>query len=270
MTKGTKPKEYYRDQNGMHPVFAVKDIIDADEIKDTHIDFGTGAGQVSAGDIPSADAGGRYTAEEVDGQLQEIAGAGRTTETVKGNADAIAAKVPTSRQIIAGTGLSGGGDLSADRTMSISPQILHVRDEKSSGTDGGTFTSGAWRTRDLNTVVKNTIPGASLASNQITLPAGTYRIRARAPGNKVDRHKAAIYNDTSSTYLIYGSNSYSISTGEYAQTDSVVEGWITLASESVLELRHYCQKTIATDGFGIDTTFGVVEVYSEVIIEKVG
>src|SRR5690242_14620433 len=38
---------------------------------------------------------------------------------------------------------------------------------------GGTFTSGAWRTRTLNEELRNTL-GASLASNQITLPAGSY------------------------------------------------------------------------------------------------
>lgn len=46
--------------------------IKADGIKDTMIDFGTGAGQVSAVDIPIADAGGYTTQTEVEGALQEI------------------------------------------------------------------------------------------------------------------------------------------------------------------------------------------------------
>lgn len=63
--------------------------ISDDTVKDYHIDWGTAADQVSAGDVPTADAGGRFTATEVEGSLQEIAGAGRTTETVKQNADDI-------------------------------------------------------------------------------------------------------------------------------------------------------------------------------------
>lgn len=48
--------------------------VKADGIKDTHIDFGTGAGQVSAADIPIADAGSFTAQTEVEGALQELYG----------------------------------------------------------------------------------------------------------------------------------------------------------------------------------------------------
>ena len=60
-----------------------------------------------------------------------------------------------------------------------------IRDEKASGTTGGTFTSGAWQTRDLNTEVVDTGNHASVATNQITLAAGTYRFRIVAPAHLV-------------------------------------------------------------------------------------
>lgn len=54
--------------------------------------------------------------------------------------------------------------------------VAVIQDQKSSGTDGGTFTSGAWRTRTLNTTVLNTIgAGFSLSSNQFTLAAAPIR-----------------------------------------------------------------------------------------------
>ena len=61
---------------------ALTDTIDfsipTDAIKDTHIDFGTGASQVSAVDIPILDAG-TYTAQtEVEGALQELYGQAAT------------------------------------------------------------------------------------------------------------------------------------------------------------------------------------------------
>ena len=59
--------------------------------------------------------------------------------------------------------------------------LLHVRDEKSNGTAGGGFTSGSFQTRTLNTVMTNEISGASLASNQITLPSGTLALSSANP-----------------------------------------------------------------------------------------
>ncbi len=149
MTKGTKPQEYYFDEAGRHPVFGLDVVLTEDSIKDTHIDWGTGAGQVSAEDMPIADAGSRYTGTEVEAALQELAGSGRTTETVKANADAIATKVPTSRQIIAGTGLTGGGDLTVDRTLSLNAGWYKIADpstgwlaSKGSGWTADSFTGG--------------------------------------------------------------------------------------------------------------------------------
>ena len=45
--------------------------IGADKVNDTHIDWGTGANQVSAVDVPIADAGVIITATEIEGALQE-------------------------------------------------------------------------------------------------------------------------------------------------------------------------------------------------------
>jgi len=82
--------------------------------------------------------------------------------------------------------------------------VLVVIDQKTAGTNGGTFTSGARRTRDLNTVIVNRITGASLSSNQITLPAGTYRVEAFAPAQRVGSHQAYIRDITSSADLAIG------------------------------------------------------------------
>lgn len=47
--------------------------VKADGIKDTMIDFGTGAGQVSAADIPIADAGAYFATDNVEAALQALA-----------------------------------------------------------------------------------------------------------------------------------------------------------------------------------------------------
>lgn len=46
--------------------------VKADGIKDTMIDFGTGAGQVSGADIPLADAGGYFATDDVESALQYL------------------------------------------------------------------------------------------------------------------------------------------------------------------------------------------------------
>jgi hypothetical protein len=146
--------------------------------------------------------------------------------------------------------------------------LLHVRDEKADNTDGGTFTSGAWRTRTLNTEVTNEISGASLAANQITLPAGTYEIEATAPGWNCGDHKTKLCNITDTADTIVGTTE-SAGAANNSNGRSLVRGRFTIAGAKVFELQHRCSTTAATTGFGQGAGFGVVEVYAEVLIRKV-
>ena len=140
---------------------------------------------------------------------------------------------------------------------------LKVRDEKASGTNGGNIASGE-QTRTLNTVVTNEISGASLASNKITLPAGTYQIRARVPAYNAYDHRGYLYNFTNSTYTILGSSCY-ITAGT---NDSIISGQFTIASSKDFVIKHY-GSTAVTNGLGWPVTSGQVEVYTEVEIWKI-
>jgi hypothetical protein len=152
---------------------------------------------------------------------------------------------------------------------SFTNSLLHVRDEKAAGTQGGTFTSGAWRTRTLNTTKTNTISGASLASNQITLPAGTYTIQAYAPGLRVDGHVAKLYNITDSADVLIGSNA-SCGSGSTTHAPATVFGVFTITAQKTFELQHRCQSTCADVGFGVRNELSIGEVYAEVLIWKIG
>lgn len=149
--------------------------------------------------------------------------------------------------------------------------LLHVREQQPSGTAGGAFNNGAWRTRTLNVAPTSQIPGGGLAVapagvNQILLPAGTYQAWARAPASQVNQHKAKLVNLTAGADIVVGGNALA-STANNGETDSVVCGQFTLAVPSVLELQHQCQTTAAGFGFGQTNTFaGTVEVYAEVMI----
>jgi hypothetical protein len=166
-------------------------------------------------------------------------------------------RAATAAEVTAGT----AEDAYISPATLISEAYIYIRDEKVSGTEGGTFTSGAWQTRDLNTEVSDTGNNATLASNRITLVSGTYRVRARTPGNFVDPHKCRLQNITDGTTLIIGSNAHAETAME---SDSFLCGRFTIASGKELELQHRCIITRATNGFGRITGFGVVEVYAEI------
>lgn len=125
-----------------------------------------------------------------------------------------------------------------------------LRDEKPLGTDGGTFTAGAWQTRDLNTKVADPGSYASLVANQITLPAGTYRCRIQCPAYLVNKHQARLYNVTNAAVLALGSTQRNPSGGS-PTVPSIVTGRFTLAGTRVLEVQHRCETTALTNGYGI-------------------
>ena len=146
------------------------------------------------------------------------------------------------------------------------PTYAVFQDNKASGA-GGTFTSGSFLTRDLQTTVYNGITGCSLASNQITLAAGTYIVNALAPAQGCDQHQTRFYNITDSSTAIIGGNAYTGSTS--LDTYSALQGGFTIASSKVFELQHKGTTTRAGAGFGTNNGFGVGEVYSIITIAKV-
>ncbi len=143
-------------------------------------------------------------------------------------------------------------------------QVLVGRDEKTSGTGPATLTSGAWTTRVLNTTTENTIPGASIASNEVTLPAGKYQITASAPATGTNGHKLRVYNVTAAAVAYIGTTDYAPSG---SVTRSTVNCEITLAVTSAIRLEHWVS---FTSGGGTAISSGAVEVYAEIFIRKVG
>lgn len=139
---------------------------------------------------------------------------------------------------------------------------LHVRDEKASGTPAGSSVAAdITQTRTLNTIVSNTM-GASLASNTITLPAGTYQCRIRAPAGFVQSHAAYLYNVTDGAYTKTGSTQFAPPTGQ-TYTDSTVSGQFTISAPKSFTVRHYTQNAYGAYGLGQQAATGQVEVYAE-------
>lgn len=145
---------------------------------------------------------------------------------------------------------------------------LKVSHRTASGTPGGTATTGSFNTRQLNTVESNTITGASLASNTVTLPAGTYIYSGRAGVYaSVANHKLCLRNTTDSTYDGIGS---SAATGGSVQTDSFVSGRLVLAASKNFQLWHYFGGgSASTSDLGVSSGSGQVEVHAELEFIKI-
>ncbi|MFL9899062.1 hypothetical protein PQR71_13010 [Paraburkholderia fungorum] len=139
-------------------------------------------------------------------------------------------------------------------------QYMIVREQQPNGTAPANPVSGM---RVLNTVVANTIAGASLASNQITLPPGTYRVQASAPSagpNSSSPHQAYMYNVTDASTLVMGTSEYVI----YGVTRSFVAGSFTLAATKSVCIKHFISGSA-----GFSASSGNAEVYTQVEITKV-
>lgn len=165
-------------------------------------------------------------------------------------------------------GMTPATTVAAIGTWGHAPDVI-IEDQKASGTNGGTATSGSFQTRTLNTLVRNNGTLASLSTNQFTLPAGTYAMRAGAVAFRCAFHQTRLRNVTDSTDVGLGLNQYS-ATGladSFTQS-SEVAGVVTIAASKTFELQHRVSTTRATDGFGVACSFGT-EVYARVEITKV-
>ncbi len=143
--------------------------------------------------------------------------------------------------------------------------MVIVSDQKSSGTNGGTATTGSWETRVINTEDVDTGNLCSIASNQITLLAGTYRCWIRVPnwntGNT--RHRLQNITDTATTLLG--------ATMPVAGVNATAHGWIvgrfTIAATKVFEIQQAVETTTANTGNGTAGSHAA-ELYTHAVFVK--
>lgn len=146
--------------------------------------------------------------------------------------------------------------------------IAIFADVETTGTDGGTFTQGAWQVRSLNSELIDSSSLFNLSGNVITLAtAGTYWILARAVGNVCGRHQIRLRDVTGTpSTIIAGMPVDAIA----EQTISMLECVVTLNAGQTqkFQLEHQCQTTRAIDGFGKNTGFGENNIFSQITFIK--
>lgn len=141
-----------------------------------------------------------------------------------------------------------------------------VRDVKASGTQGGAFSSGAWRIRTLNTLALTHPGSATLAGNAVTLAAGTWFCHLAVPAYRVDRHKARLWNITDGSTQLVGSSSRSETDNGWNVSHSIITGMITIAAAKMFQIEHRCETSNGSDssgqGMGVASGWSVDEVYT--------
>jgi len=159
-----------------------------------------------------------------------------------------------------------------DSLQTTVKNYLIVKDVKENNVDGGTFTKGAWRTRDLNTIEVNNIIGASLNStnNRITLPQGEYDFFSQSPSYRVDTNQTRLYNITTDNVVSLGTSVFCANRNDGDISLSHVFVNFIINETTVFELQHICQTTRGVDGFGYGANFGQNNIYSVVKICKLG
>lgn len=203
---------------------------------------------------------------------------GTDLHEIKGASSATSGQVP----IADGAGTAPFGKLTHSSLQTtgnpFGAQLLHVREEQSSGVSSTTPTVAAWNIQTLNTVKTNEITSASLSSNTITLPAGTYYVEARSVNYSIGvspssygRAKARLQNTTAGTTLIAGEtlgflNGNSTAPMYFSMPPCHVVGRFTLAGTTNIQFQCYINSAnSATTG----VSSGINEVYAEVCIWKV-
>lgn len=135
------------------------------------------------------------------------------------------------------------------------------------GTGGGATVNLTQNVTGLNTVVQNTIPGASLAATQVTLPAGRYRVIGFHVVNQSAETKLRWRNLTAGNNAIDGMSGFSATPNSSSTVPVIIAGEFTITVESVFELQLYTEAGDA-QGAGRPTDNGDPELYAYVQIEQ--
>jgi hypothetical protein len=145
--------------------------------------------------------------------------------------------------------------------------IAIVRDEKSTGTPGGTFTTGAYRTRDLNSIHFDGDGIVSLDDDLFTLQPGTYLIFARAPAYRIGECNLRLWDNTGFEVVLDGASNNASNSAAYHAICTLL-GFVEPTVETDYLLGMKGESTQGTNGMGKEGN-GAIEIFTEILIIKV-
>ena len=219
--------------------------------------------------------GGAAIAVPASGQWIDLASAAQGDVQYHNGTSYVRLGAGTSGQVLQTQGAGANPQWGSGGLFSSYAVIV---DQKSTTTDGGTFTSGSWQTRDLQTKIADPDTIVTITANQFILGAGTYFIRWSAPAAAgidantfIYRHQSRLYDVTGTAEVQPGSPEYLgfYGVGVIGGTNrSVGVARVAPASTNTYSIQHQCGTTMANLGFGVAGDFTVeeytiVEIYKE-------
>ena len=147
---------------------------------------------------------------------------------------------------------------------------LWLRYQLASGTASGeALPQGAWTQRRLNTVMFNSIAGASLSGNEFVLPAGTYKVDVITTSELTGGGNGAIVNRlrdlTDSSTMIVGPESES---NGNSNANGFIRGLFAVGAAKTFDIESFAVTAPCNGGLAAGS--GEVEVYVNAYIEKIG
>jgi hypothetical protein len=167
-----------------------------------------------------------------------------------------------------------GQILSADSSQSSGLAWINnfqhaiLEDQKTQGTNGGTYTTGAWQTRDLGAEVYDPDGIVSLSSNQFTPAAGDYIMICVQAVRGTGDTQARLYNATGASEVFPGIARF-VSASNADGANIHCSGKFTASASTAYEIQIRGSNTRATDGLGRRANV-TTEIYTQVILVKIG
>lgn len=146
-------------------------------------------------------------------------------------------------------------------------KILHLRHQVASGTNGGTSNNTVWETAPLNVEVVDTI-GSTLASNQFTLPSGSYEISGYSAICGDNGAKVRLRNITDNVTALVGASMRNSSPDGSVGPCPII-GRFTIAATKTFAIQNYSNIAVVNVGMGVPVSTGEDEVYRDIIIRKI-
>lgn len=145
-----------------------------------------------------------------------------------------------------------------------------LTEETAETVNGGTFTSGAWRTRQL--AVKSDINGliTQVSSGRFRLKPGYFYFEGFAMAYSVDYHQTRLFDITNNLViepygLITAARTATLESGL-----SLVRAVYRIQAETDIEMQHRCSTTQANTGFGQASPFPNANLFAALSVFVIG
>ena len=193
-----------------------------------------------------------------------------TATSIDANASGLTGELPAGINIpaaqlvgICTAGLSKTGGFGKFSSYAL---LAKVHDSGDATTYFGAYTTGDWRTRDIDTEISDEDGIVTISSNQFTLQAGNYFIRFACSMYHCGNHAIRLRNITDSSTAGVGEPNYSYTYSSSLMTTGTCR--VSIDSAKVFEVQGYPSITKATNGMGFAMVNGPchsvrVEIFKE-------